>query len=96
VLRWHVRTLVERCRRKTTWFPATVTLRTSRLAVARYRTAPSYVPARLLAEVGERVVFDPASRPIDVGRTQRLFSGATRRAVGVSDRTCLHDYCDQR
>jgi hypothetical protein len=42
----------------------------------------------------ERVVFDPESRPIDVGRRRRLFKGATRRAVEVRDRECDHPYCD--
>ncbi len=42
----------------------------------------------------ERVVFDGPSRVIDVGVRQRLFSGATRRAVQVRDRECFHDLCD--
>ncbi len=43
----------------------------------------------------ERVVFDGASRVLDVGVKQRLFTGATRRAVEVRDRECTHDYCDE-
>ncbi len=35
----------------------------------------------------ERVVFDPASRVIDVGVSRRLFTGATRRAVQVQTRS---------
>ena len=42
----------------------------------------------------ERVVFDGPSRVIDVGVRQRLFAGATRRAVQVRDRECFHDTCD--
>jgi hypothetical protein len=42
----------------------------------------------------ERVVFGGRSRVIDVGVAQRLFGGATRRAVQVRDRECFHDYCD--
>jgi hypothetical protein len=44
----------------------------------------------------ERVVFGAASRVIDVGAAQRLFGGATRRAVEVRDRECFHDLCDER
>ena len=43
----------------------------------------------------ERIVFDPASRVIDVGVTRRLFTGATRRAVQVRDRECFHELCDE-
>jgi hypothetical protein len=42
----------------------------------------------------ERVVFGSPSRVIDVGATQRLFVGATRRAVEVRDRACSHESCD--
>ena len=42
----------------------------------------------------ERVVFDGPSRVIDVSVRQRLFTGATRRAVEVRDRECFHDYCE--
>ena len=38
----------------------------------------------------ERVVFDSPSRVLDVGVAQRLFTGATRRAVEVRDRECFH------
>jgi GNAT superfamily N-acetyltransferase len=44
----------------------------------------------------ERVVFDPKSRPIDVGEQRRLFTGATRRAVELRDRECYHVMCDVR
>jgi len=43
----------------------------------------------------ERIVFDGPSRVIDVGATQRLFRGATRRAVQARDLFCWHDSCDQ-
>lgn len=42
----------------------------------------------------ERVVFDGPSRVVDVGVKQRLFKGATRRAVEVRDQFCTHDSCD--
>jgi hypothetical protein len=42
----------------------------------------------------ERVVFDGPSRVLDVGATQRLFRGATRRAVETRDLFCWHDACD--
>ena len=42
----------------------------------------------------ERVVFDAKSRVIDVGVTQRLFTGATRRAVELQHRECYEPLCD--
>jgi Domain of unknown function (DUF222) len=42
----------------------------------------------------ERVVFEGPSRVIDVGVAQRLFTGATRRAVEVRDKECFHQFCD--
>jgi hypothetical protein len=42
----------------------------------------------------ERIVFDAKGRPIDVGVSQRLFTGATRRAIEVRDRECTHPTCD--
>ncbi len=44
----------------------------------------------------ERVVFDPASRVIDVGVSRRLFTGATRRAVQVRDQECFHPCATSR
>jgi len=43
----------------------------------------------------ERVVFDGPSRVIDMGVRQRLFKGATRKAVQLKDRECFHEYCDE-
>src|SRR5579862_468384 len=43
----------------------------------------------------ERIVFDANSRVIDVGVTQRLFGGATRRAIQIRDQECFHPLCDQ-
>jgi hypothetical protein len=43
----------------------------------------------------ERVVFDPAGRVLDVGRKQRFFRGATRRAIEVRDRRCTDEFCDK-
>jgi hypothetical protein len=43
----------------------------------------------------ERVVFESRSRVTDVGVTQRLFGGGTRRAVEVRDQQCFHDTCEE-
>jgi len=42
----------------------------------------------------ERIVFDGPSRVVDVGARQRLFRGATRRAVELRDQVCWHPSCD--
>lgn len=42
----------------------------------------------------ERVVFGPEGR-IEVGRTARLFTGASRRAIEARDRICAHPFCDE-
>ena len=42
----------------------------------------------------ERVVFDGPARVLDVGAEQRLYRGATRRAVQARDLFCWHDGCD--
>jgi len=42
----------------------------------------------------ERAVFGPDAR-VEVSQTQRLFTGATRRAVELRDRQCMHPFCDQ-
>jgi hypothetical protein len=44
----------------------------------------------------ERVVFDGPDRVMSVGRRQRLFRGATRRAVQLRDQECYHRYCEER
>jgi len=41
----------------------------------------------------ERAVFGPKNR-VEIGDTARLFTGATRRAIELRDRTCTHPYCD--
>lgn len=41
----------------------------------------------------ERAVFAPGGR-VEVSATTRLFTGATRRAIELSDRECTHLYCD--
>jgi hypothetical protein len=52
------------------------------------------VVAAMLGEADiERVVFDGASRVIDLGRRRR-FVGAARRALEVRDRRCTHPGCD--
>ncbi len=39
-------------------------------------------------------MFDGPSRVVDVGAARRLFTGATRRAVEVTDQQCFHEMCD--
>ncbi|HMK98851.1 MAG TPA: DUF222 domain-containing protein [Acidimicrobiales bacterium] len=41
----------------------------------------------------ERVVFSPPNR-VEVSERARLFTGSTRRAIELRDRTCAHPYCD--
>ncbi len=41
----------------------------------------------------ERAVFAPGNR-VEVSETARLFTGATKRAIELRDRTCTHPYCD--
>src|SRR5665648_76773 len=40
-----------------------------------------------------RIVFGPDSRPLDVGRAQRTFTGPQRHAVIGRDRTCRYPGC---
>jgi hypothetical protein len=42
----------------------------------------------------ERAVFGLDGR-VEVSATARLFTGATRRAVEIRDRGCVHPYCDR-
>jgi Domain of unknown function (DUF222)/HNH endonuclease len=41
----------------------------------------------------ERAVFAPGRR-IEISPTNRLFTGATRRAIEVRDQQCTHPFCD--
>jgi hypothetical protein len=41
----------------------------------------------------ERAVFEPGGR-VECSVTARFFTGATRRAIELRDRTCRHPYCD--
>jgi hypothetical protein len=50
------------------------------------------VPWLSVADV-ERAVMEPAGR-VEVSRTRRLFCGATRRAIELRDRECVHHFCD--
>jgi hypothetical protein len=49
--------------------------------------------ASLTPEALQRAVFTPQGRN-EVAPTARLFTGATRRAIEVRDRTCAHPTCD--
>jgi hypothetical protein len=42
----------------------------------------------------ERAVWGPEGR-IEVSRTARFFTGATRRAIELRDRQCTHPFCDR-
>jgi hypothetical protein len=42
----------------------------------------------------ERAVFGPGAR-VEMGAHRRLFDGATRRAIELRDRGCVHPYCDK-
>lgn len=42
-----------------------------------------------------RVVFDPESQPLDVGRTKRLITPALRAAVCARDLGCVFPRCDR-
>jgi hypothetical protein len=50
------------------------------------------VPWLCLADL-ERAVMEPAGR-VEVSKKHRLFSGATRRALELRDRGCVHPFCD--
>jgi hypothetical protein len=43
----------------------------------------------------ERAVMEPSGR-VEVSPKQRLFTGATRRAIELRDRECTHPFCDER
>jgi hypothetical protein len=56
------------------------------------------IPASLLARIAcdsqiSRIVFGPRGEVLDVGRAQRTYSGALRRAVIARDRTCRFPGC---
>jgi hypothetical protein len=41
----------------------------------------------------ERIIFAPGKR-VECSVTARFFTGATRRAIVLRDRTCTHEYCE--
>ena len=55
--------------------------------------APRDVAALLDTAVIERAVFEAPGRVMEIS-TQRLFTGAIRRALELRDRTCTHTWCD--
>jgi hypothetical protein len=57
--------------------------------------APGSLVPWLEASWVERVVFEGPDRIRNVGVRQRIFAGATRRAVEVRDRECFNEFCDQ-
>ena len=56
--------------------------------------APGALLAWLDQAYLERAVFTPDTR-VEVSHTARLFTGATRRAIELRDRQCMHPFCDQ-
>lgn len=51
---------------------------------------------RLLCDAAvTRVVLDPPSQPLDVGRTTRLITAAQRRALRIRDNGCRYPGCDR-
>ncbi|SFB21290.1 HNH endonuclease signature motif containing protein, partial [Cellulomonas marina] len=56
---------------------------------------PASVLARLACDsVVSRIVFGPRSEVVDVGRSQRTFTGPRRRAVVARDGRCRFPGCD--
>lgn len=58
------------------------------------------IPASVLSRLAcdsevSRVVFGPQSQVLDVGRNERLYTGALRRAVVARDRHCAYPGCDR-
>jgi len=68
--------------------------RVCELSTGAVLTPGEVLPLLVDADI-ERVIFGPRSRVLDVGVRQRLFTGATRRAVEVRDLECAHPSCDQ-
>ncbi|MCU1496385.1 MAG: hypothetical protein JWM47_338 [Acidimicrobiales bacterium] len=56
---------------------------------------PGQVVGLLTEADFERVVFDSPSRVVDIGAKRRFFTGATRRAIEVRDRTCYFPGCGE-
>jgi hypothetical protein len=56
-------------------------------------TPGSLVPWLSEADI-ERAVFTPEGR-VEVSAQNRLFTGATRRAIELRDRRCTHRFCDR-
>jgi hypothetical protein len=56
--------------------------------------APSDLTGWLTEAMLERALLTPQGR-VEVSRTSRLFTGATRRAIELRDRRCTHPYCDE-
>jgi hypothetical protein len=71
----------------------TVSGRICELANGTVITPGSLLPWLTRADI-ERAVFCSPTR-VEVSATSRLFTGATRRAIEIRDRTCSHPYCDE-
>lgn len=67
--------------------------RICQLASGQVVAPGALVPWLTEADV-ERAVFGPGHR-VEVSAASRFFTGATRRAVELRDRTCTHPTCDE-
>jgi hypothetical protein len=56
--------------------------------------APGALVPWLSEAMIQRAVFDPPNR-VEVSRTSRLFTGATRRALEILSPECEHAFCDR-
>jgi hypothetical protein len=56
-------------------------------------TPGEVLPELVEADV-ERAIFDGPGKVIDIGPRRRLFTGATRTAVQLRDRRCVHPSCE--
>jgi hypothetical protein len=65
--------------------------------ICQLEQGPVVTPGSLLSWLDratfERIVFSPGNR-IECSKTDRFFTGATRRAIEVRDRQCQHEFCD--
>lgn len=71
----------------------TTTGRLCELSTGTVVTPGEVLPLLTCADI-ERVVFAGPSRIVDLGRTQRFFTGGTRRAVEILHPTCTHPTCE--
>lgn len=75
---------------------ATAALRVDPITLEDETPIPLSAVARILCDSDiTRIVVDADDQPLNLGRTQRLFSREQRRAVIARDRTCRFQGCDR-